>query len=106
MDFSIEPNDDRLALKLQTDEWEVNVYASADDLLKLREIRTADWSQRRSIQAGESAEATAFWANVGDAAALMIGQDDETWDISVSIAFDVIDQMLDEVEGLMTHPPL
>jgi hypothetical protein len=40
VDFSIEPDADTgLALKLATDEWEVNVYGSVDDLLRLSEIR-------------------------------------------------------------------
>jgi hypothetical protein len=81
VDFSIEPMDDGLALKLQTDAWEVNVYASADDLLRLRDIRTAEWGHRPSIRAGTSGEAKPFWASTGGAAALMIGHDDETWDI-------------------------
>jgi hypothetical protein len=100
VDFSIEPMDDGFALKFQTDVWEVNVYASADDLLRLRDIRTADWGQRPSIRAGTSAGAQAFWASTGGAAALMIGHDDETWDITVTIPFDVIDQVVEETKRL------
>ena len=98
MDFSIEPDADAgIALKLATDEWEVNVYGSVDDLLRLSEIRSANWSERRSIQAGESAGARAYWASTGDEATLMIGHDDETWDVSVTVPFDVIDEVVREV---------
>ena len=100
MDFSIDPDADAgLALKLATDEWEVNVYASVDDLLRLSEIRLADWSERRSIQVGKSADAPVYWANVGGHAAMMIGHDDETWDVSVSVPFAVIDEIVREVRG-------
>lgn len=71
VDLTIEPDDHRLAVKLQSDEWEVNIYASAGELLPLRDIRTADWNERRSIQAGESAGARAFWARTGETATLM-----------------------------------
>ena len=98
MDISIEPDaDSGLSLKLATDEWEVNVHGSPDDLSRLSEIRSVSWSERRSIQAGESAGAPAYWASTGDQAALMIGHDDETWDVSVTVPFDVIDQVVSEV---------
>jgi hypothetical protein len=98
VDFSIEPDADAgLALKLATHEWEVNVYGSVDDLSRLSEIRSTNWSERRSIQAGESAGARAYWASTGDQAALMIGHDDETWDVSVTVPYDVIDEVVREV---------
>ena len=78
MDVSIEPVDEGLAVKLQSEAWEVNIYASADELFRLRDIRSADWSERRSIQVGESAGAKAFWASTGDSAAVMIGYDDDS----------------------------
>lgn len=101
MDVTIEPDADaRIALKLQTDECEVNVYASADDLLRLRDIRTARWGERQSIQAGESAGAHVYWASVGTHAALMIGHDDETWDVSVALPFALVDEIVREVAAL------
>src|SRR4051794_30044393 len=81
MDVSVDSDTEAgLAVKLQTDDWEVNVRASAHDLLRLSAIRSADWSDRRSIQIGESAGAPVFWATTNDHASLMIGRDDETWD--------------------------
>ena len=103
MDFSVEADaEGGLVLKLQTDDWEVNVLASAESLLQLSDIRAARWDDRHSIQAGESAGAPVFWASIGDGdhAALMIGRDDETWDVSVSIPFEVIDGIVREVARL------
>jgi len=98
VDFSIESDAAAgLVLKLATSDWEVNVYGSAEDLSRLAEIRSANWSERRSIQAGESAGAHAYWASAGDQAALMIGRDDETWDVSVTGPYDVIDEVVREI---------
>jgi hypothetical protein len=88
--------DGRLAVKLQTDAWEVNVRASIGDFMKLAEIRSADWTQRRRIAAGESAGAPVFWASVDDHAALMIGHDDESWDVSVALPHEVVDEIVRE----------
>jgi hypothetical protein len=98
VDVSVEREvNGRFLVKLQTDACEVNVRASIGDLMRLTEIRSADWSQRRSIAAGESAGASVFWASVDDHAALMIGHDDETWDVSVTLPFDLVDEIVREV---------
>ena len=100
MDVSVEREvDGRLAVKFQTDAFEVNVRASVSDFMRLSEIRSSDWSQRRSIAAGESAGAPVFWASVDDHVALMIGHDDETWDVSITLPFDLVDRMVREVAG-------
>jgi hypothetical protein len=98
MDFGDEPGaGSGLALKLATDDWEVNVYAPPDEFFRLCDIRAAAWNDRRSIEAGKSAGTRCFWAAVNDRAAFMIGADDETWDISIAIPFDLIDEILAEV---------
>jgi hypothetical protein len=98
MDVDVEREaDGRLAVKLHNDAWEVNVRASSDDFLRLSEIHSADWSQRRSIAAGESAGAPVFWARVDNHAALMIGHGDETWDVSLTVSFDLVDTIVREV---------
>jgi hypothetical protein len=81
-------------VKLATDEWEVNVRASAGDFLKLAEIRSANWNQRGTVRAGESAGAPVFWTNEGDQATLLIGHDDETWDVAITVP--VVDEIVRE----------
>jgi len=101
MDYTVEPEDAGVLLKLQTDEWEANVHASAEELLLLSNIRSASWDERRSIQAGESAGARVYWsAGEGDHASLMIGEDDQTWDVSVAVPYAVIDQVVQAVRSL------
>ena len=101
MDYTVEPQDAGVLLKLQADEWEANVHASAEELLLLSNIRSASWDERRSIQAGESAGARVYWsAGEGDHANLMIGGDDETWDVSVAVPYAVIDQVVQALRSL------
>ena len=75
----------QVAVKLQTADWEVNFRASKADLVALIGIDAANWDERRSIRAGESAGAAVFWASDGNAATMMIGSDDETWDVAFAL---------------------
>lgn len=83
----------RVAMKLQADEWEVNLRASRTELAALSGIRSANWNERSSIRAGESAGAPVFWACDGTDATLMIGSDDETWDIAISLPVAVVEEI-------------
>lgn len=38
-------------VKLQGEEWELNVWATTDELWKLADIEKTDWVQRRVLQA-------------------------------------------------------
>lgn len=90
--------DGGILVKLQAPGWEVNVRASAGDLRKLDGIRSADWDQRRSIRVGESAEASVFWSCREDEVTLMIGQDDETWDVAVGFPIQVVNSIVEELD--------
>jgi len=101
VDYSVEPEDAGFLLKLQSEEWEANVHASADELLRLSNIRSASWDERRSIHAGESAGSRVYWSGGdGDHANMMIGDDDETWDVSVVVPYAVIDQVVQLIRSL------
>jgi hypothetical protein len=70
-----------VVLKLQGgDDWELNVWATFEDLAKLRGVRAAPWDQRRSIVAGTSAGGKVFRCAPGDGsdpeiATVLIGHD-------------------------------
>jgi len=83
-----------VAVKLQTPEWEVNIRAVPSDLMKLTDIRMANWDERRSIRAGATAGAPVFWAADGAGVALLVGDDDETWDVSVRIPFAAVEEIV------------
>jgi hypothetical protein len=85
------------SVKIQAELCEVNVWASAADLLKLRDIRSADWNARRSIAVGRAAGSPVWWCSDGESATLLIGHDDETWDMSLTVPAHVVDEIVAQV---------
>ena len=83
--------------KFSDDSWEVNVRARASEFLILQDIRTFDWNERRAAQVGRCAGADAFWCSDGRAVTIMLGHDDETWDVAVSVPVEVIDDFVRQV---------
>ncbi len=84
---------------MQTETWELNVWAPLADLVRLRDIRDADWAARRSLAIGTCAGASVYWAmrEWGTRQAevvILIGHDDETWDIAVGIPLSTVDAIV------------
>ena len=89
-----------VAVKIQGgDDWELNIWSTFADLTQLRGIREAVWNERRSITAGTSAGAQVFWCANGDTATVMIGHDDETWDIALQIPIAVVEKIATMAEA-------
>jgi hypothetical protein len=95
-----EAGEDVVNAKFSDDQWEINVRAQASEFLALREIRTMDWNSRRAAKVGTSAGAAVFWCSDGEAATIMIGHDDETWDVAISVPLGIVDDLVRQVEGL------
>ncbi|MDQ7905333.1 hypothetical protein RB614_12440 [Phytohabitans sp. ZYX-F-186] len=86
VDVTIERRADGfVAVKLQAPEWELNLRATAADLVTLEGIREADWASRRSLHVGEAAGVRVHWAADGEIATVMVGHDDETWDFAAML---------------------
>jgi DNA polymerase IIIc chi subunit len=47
---------------------------------------------------GESAGAPVFWCCKGNEATLLIGNDDQTWDVAVNFPVRVVDEIVREAE--------
>lgn len=82
------------ALKLATQAWQLNVRAPLTELMRLRDIRDADWTTRRSLAVGTSAGASVFWASSEGEVTILVGHDDETWDIAVTVPLAVVDEIV------------
>jgi hypothetical protein len=91
---------DFVLAKLQSASWELNVLLSPEDVERLRDIRRANWDERRSIPAGSSAGAAVFWASEADAVSILIGHDDETWDVAVTVPVETVDRLVVEATNL------
>jgi len=85
---------------LQTPEWELQVYATPEELVELRSIRDADWDQRRSLQIGKCLGVPVHWSVVAateGVATILIGPDDETWEIAITVPITTVDTIVAEV---------
>lgn len=86
VDFAAEIEaDGRVAVKVQAVSVEVNIRLNRTDVEALSGIQSADWAKRGSILAGECAGARVFWSADADVASILVGTDDETWDVGVMI---------------------
>jgi hypothetical protein len=86
--------DGRCVVKLQTPTWELNVRAPAEELMRLATIRNADWNARGSLDVGEVAGSRAFWSSDEQTATVVVGDDDETWDVAITVPLHVVDEIV------------
>jgi hypothetical protein len=80
-------------VKLQAEAWELNIWAPMADLVRLRDIGDADWDARRTFAIGTCADAPVFWAMSEGQATILIGHDDETWDVAVTIPLATVHEI-------------
>ncbi|MEO5662757.1 MAG: hypothetical protein ABIR39_05695 [Nocardioides sp.] len=84
--------------KFSDDRWELNVRAPASEFLTLRDIRTFAWDRRNVARVGSCAGASVFWCSDGQTATIMVGQDDESWDVAVLVPVEVVDDLVRQME--------
>ncbi|MCE7010361.1 hypothetical protein LWC34_47295 [Kibdelosporangium philippinense] len=89
-----ESGDSAVAMKLATDAWELNVQASAADFMRLREIDSADWLARRALAVGRCAGVPVFWVSSGGQVTILVGHDDQTWDIAVTVPLATVHKIV------------
>ena len=83
-----------VAVKLQTPTWELNFRATPEELVSLDGIRDTDWKTRRCLHVGECAGSRVHWSAQGDIATIMVGEDDETWDVAVTVPLASVDTIV------------
>ena len=81
--------------KLSSATWELNLRARAHEIAALGSIRDADWSSRSSIGVGSVAGARAFWSYADGDVTVVVGQDDETWDLALTMPVIVVDRLVE-----------
>jgi hypothetical protein len=79
---------------LQSPSWVFSFRATLGELDGLRSIREADWLARRSLHIGRSADAPVHWAVNGETVTILIGHDDETWDIALEVPVVTVDDIV------------
>jgi hypothetical protein len=84
-------------LKIVASEFEVNVWLRADEVASIRRVASTA-SSEGTLKIGQSANAPVYWSVDGDALMLLIGSDDVTWDIAVSLPASALPVIISEIE--------
>jgi hypothetical protein len=81
---------DSYAIKISSEFVELNVVIPCSEIQQLRDAHTIPWGSG-AIRLGTSAGANVYWS-AGDAGTLsvLVGHDDQTWDIGLTLPADVI----------------
>jgi hypothetical protein len=93
--FSIEKNAKNFSMKLQSETWELNIHGSNFEIDLLKNLSKTNWADRKTIQAGRSANTSAYWTLEKENVIIMIG-DDETWDFAVCISYKIFNEITSE----------
>lgn len=100
--FSAEfdPVEDTYWVKISSERFELNVSIPRAEVARLESVNTANWDKRQSVRLGQVADTTAFWCSDEDGTVwIMVGHDDETWDIAVGLERDAIAKIKAEIEA-------
>jgi hypothetical protein len=83
--------------KLQGETWELNIWATTDELWKLTGIDKTDWAQRGTLKVGTCANAPVWWNELDGTVYILVGDDDEAWDMCITIPLGTIHELLGEL---------
>ncbi len=88
---------------LQEQTWEFQLEIHVNELVRLRDIHQADWSSRASLRIGEVFGSPVHWciSDDGKTVAVLVGHDDETWQIAFTMPGETIDQLLAEAADFL-----
>ncbi len=92
-------------VKLQSEAWELNIWATTDELWKLADIEKTDWDRRRPLRVGTCANAPVWWNERDGTVYILVGHDDETWDLGVTVPLATVHNLLAELGDPPAVPP-
>ena len=94
-------------VKIQSETWELNIWATTDELWTLAGIENTDWAQRRTLKVGTCAGAPVWWDELDSTVNILVGHNAETWDMGVTIPLGTVHEILAELgePPEVTPPP-
>jgi len=99
--------DGTIAVTLQDPKWELTVRAAAADFAKLRDIQHTT-GKERSLGMGRCADAPVWWNEQDGLLHILVGHDDMTWDVGVTVppttAEDVVRAVEQELQRATDSP--
>ncbi|MFJ2084553.1 hypothetical protein ACIOBK_18645 [Micromonospora chokoriensis] len=85
--------------------WEFHFWIHLSELARLRSLRDVNWTAQRSVQLGEDGAGTpVHWSINDDTLTALIGPDDETWHLAISMPLDTLDRLTDGTTDLLPPP--
>jgi hypothetical protein len=94
---STEISDQTVTIKLQANCFEFNVRIPEDQITQLKNVPNIEW-ENGALKLGKSADADVFWCADGDDfISVMIGHDDQTWDIAFQLPIAVIEDIFHSI---------
>src|SRR5688500_14285720 len=103
VDYSYEGDKRLYAVSLSTDTWLALIHIPPEESPRLAEVTSRAWDDG-ALRIGESAGASVFWSVNGEddrnTVVLLVGEDDETWDISFAIPAAVVDEIISAIKAL------
>jgi hypothetical protein len=88
VDYSYDGEKRLYAVSLSTDTWLALIHIAPEDVVRLNDVTSRSWDDG-ALRIGESAGASVFWSVNGegdkDTVVILVGDDDETWDISFAV---------------------
>ena len=89
-------------IKIAAAHVEMNVWVLGTDLAKLTEVRGRRW-ELGALRIGRSAETPVWWSvdadEDGRSLSLVVGKDDESWDLNFRFPLQTLDDILREVDA-------
>jgi hypothetical protein len=71
----------------------VVVWVRLEEIDLFAKVRDADWQSRGSIHIGQCVGSPVFWCAGAEKVSLLIGPNDETWGVAMSLPLVALDQI-------------
>ena len=92
-----EADPDAILLKIAAETFEVNLRLREDDLPLLERVASTGWIAG-ALRIGRSAEAPVHWSVDDGRSTLLIGHDDETWGIGLTLPASLLSTIIAEAD--------
>lgn len=99
--LSLDQTSEAFTLKISSEGLEINLKLSHQDIKTIiNNITNANWEIRNTIKAGVCLGANVFWCcdDNKTSVLLLIGQEDETWQIGLKLPFSIINDLQQEIK--------
>lgn len=91
---SMEHGAPAITVTVRTGRLELNIWIPQDELPLLDQVEAASWNARGSLRIGRCANSPVFWSSEAGEISILVGEDDETWDIGLTVPQLVFQEIL------------